>query len=275
VTGSSDLYEDDGRHPFASINFITAHDGFTLHDLAAYNEKHNQANLEGNRDGTDDNRSWNCGAEGPTDDPEINALRARQQRNFLTTLLLSQGTPMLLGGDEMARTQGGNNNGWCQDSEISWFDWDLDQAQRDQQEFTKRLIALRKAHPVFRRRRFLHGIEEEGSGMPDVWWFRPDGQRMTQADWDRPDGHVLGMFLNGEEIAANDRQGRRVVDDSFLLLFNAHHDDVEFTLPPARFGVSWACVLRTDEPDCEDESHEAGESVRVTSRSIVLLRRVT
>jgi glycogen operon protein len=275
VTGSSDLYEDDGRHPFASINFITAHDGFTLHDLTAYNDKHNEANLEGNRDGTDDNRSWNCGAEGPTDDPAINALRARQQRNFLTTLLLSQGTPMLLGGDEMARTQGGNNNGWCQDSEISWYDWDVDEAQRDQQEFTKRLIALRKAHPVFRRRRFLHGIEEEGSGMPDVWWFRPDGQRMTQADWDRRDGHVLGMFLNGEEITASDRQGRRVVDDSFLLLFNAHHEDVEFTLPPARFGASWLCVLRTDEPDCEDESHQAGESVPVTSRSIVLLRRVT
>jgi glycogen operon protein len=275
LTGSSDLYQDDGRHPFASINFITAHDGFTLHDLTAYNDKHNEANLEGNRDGTDDNRSWNCGAEGPTDDPAINALRARQQRNFLTTLLLSQGTPMLLGGDEMARTQGGNNNGWCQDSEISWYDWDVDEAQRDQQEFTKRLIALRKAHPVFRRRRFLHGIEEEGSGMPDVWWFRPDGQRMTQADWGQRDGHVLGMFLNGEEITASDRQGRRVVDDSFLLLFNAHHEDVEFTLPPARFGASWLCVLRTDEPDCEDESHQAGESVPVTSRSIVLLRRVT
>jgi glycogen operon protein len=273
VTGSSDLYEDDGRHPFASINFITAHDGFTLHDLTAYNEKHNEANLEGNRDGTDDNRSWNCGAEGPTDDPAINALRARQQRNFLTTLLLSQGTPMLLGGDEMARTQGGNNNGWCQDNEISWFDWDIDDAQREQLQFTRRLIALRREHPVFRRRQFLHGTEGEGSGQPDVWWFRPDGQRMTKVDWDQRDGHVLGMFLNGEEIAAAGRHGQRVVDDSFVLLFNARHEDVEFTLPPARFGASWTCELRTDEPDRAQESHKAGESVPVTARTIVLLRR--
>jgi isoamylase len=275
VTGSSDLYEDDGRHPFASINFITAHDGFTLHDLTAYNEKHNEANLEGNRDGTDDNRSWNCGVEGPTDDPGVNALRARQQRNYLTTLLLSQGTPMLLGGDEFARTQQGNNNTWCQDSELSWFDWDLDEPQREQQAFTQRLIALRKEHPVFRRRQFLHGIEEEGSGLPDVWWFRPDGQRMTQTDWGKQDGHVLGMFLNGEEIAAAGRRGERVVDDSFVVLFNAHHEDVEFTLPPARFGATWVCELRTDQADCDDEPHEAGEPITVVSRSILLLRRVT
>lgn len=273
ITGSSDLYEDDGRHPFASINFITAHDGFTLHDLTAYNEKHNEANKEGNRDGTDDNRSWNCGAEGPTDDPAVNALRARQQRNFLTTLILSQGTPMLLGGDEMARTQGGNNNTWCQDNEISWFHWDIDEAQREQQAFTKKLIALRRKHPVFRRRQFLHGIEEEGSGLPDVWWFRPDGQRMTKTDWDRDDGHILGMFLNGEEIQATDRQGRRIVDDSFVLLFNAHHEDIEFTLPPGRFGATWTCELRTDQPDCDDTPHQAGETLTVTSRSILLLRR--
>jgi isoamylase len=273
VTGSRDLYEDDGRHPFASINFITAHDGFTLNDLTSYNEKHNAANLEDNRDGTDDNRSWNCGVEGPTDDPEINALRARQQRNFLTTLLLSQGTPMLLGGDEVARTQQGNNNAWCQDSEISWYDWDLDDAQCVQYRFTRRLIQLRREHPVFRRRQFLHGTDEEGSGLPDVWWFRPDGQRMTKVDWDQPDGHVLGMFLNGEAIAATDRRGDRVVDDSFALLFNAHHEDIEFTLPPARFGASWKCVLRTDDPDAGGDLHAAGESVHVTSRSIMLLCR--
>jgi glycogen operon protein len=273
-TGSSDLYESDGRHPFASINFITAHDGFTLADLVAYNEKHNEANKEGNRDGTDDNRSWNCGAEGDTDDPEINALRLRQQRNFLTTLFLSQGTPMLLGGDEFGRSQGGNNNAWCQDSEISWFHWELLEHQKDLQDFTKRLIKLRRDHPVFRRRQFLHGKEEEGSGLPDVWWFRPDGHRMTKVDWDRHDGHKLGMFLNGEEIATPDAHGQRVVDDSFVLLFNAHFEDAEFHLPPGRFGAEWACELRTDEPECDPEARfEAGSTFLVVSRSLVVLRR--
>jgi isoamylase len=274
VTGSSDLYESDGRHPNASINFITAHDGFTLADLVSYNEKHNEANLEDNKDGTDDNRSWNCGAEGPTDDPEVNALRLRQQRNFLATLFLSQGTPMLLGGDEFGRSQGGNNNAWCQDNEISWFDWDLEEHQRDQQEFTRRLIALRREHPVFRRRQFLQGTEEEGgSGLPDVWWFRPDGRRMTKTDWDQP-GHQLGMFLNGEEIAAPDAHGNRVVDDSFLVLFNAHFEDAEFTLPPARFGAEWCCELRTDDPACDpDQRFAAGGPFHVVARSLVLLRR--
>jgi isoamylase len=276
VTGSSDLYEDDGRHPSSSINFITAHDGFTLADLVSYNEKHNDANNEGNRDGTDDNRSWNSGAEGTTDDPEINALRARQQRNFLTTLLLSQGTPMLLGGDELARSQNGNNNTWCQDNELSWYDWNVDDAQREQHDFTKRLIKLRREHPVFRRRQFLHGIEEEGSDLPDVWWFRPDGQRMTKDDWDQPDGTVLGMFLNGQAIAAADHEGNRVVDDSFVLLFNAHHEDVDFTLPPGRFGATWTCELRTDDVTCDGtEQFGAGDTVPLTSRSTVLLRRVT
>src|SRR5215207_1264113 len=176
LTGSSDLYQDDGRHPFASIHFITAHDGFTLRDLVSYNEKHNEANKEGNRDGTDDNRSWNHGVEGETDDPEINAARDRQQRNFLATLLLSQGTPMMLGGDEFGRTQGGNNNGWCQDSEISWFDWSLVERNAEVLAFTKRLIALRRAHAVFRRREFLFGREVEGSGLPDAAWFGADGE---------------------------------------------------------------------------------------------------
>jgi len=272
-TGSSDLYESDGRHPFASINFITAHDGFTLKDLVTYNEKHNEANLEGNRDGTDDNRSWNCGAEGETDDPEIVALRERQRRNFLATLFLSQGTPMLLGGDELGRTQGGNNNAWCQDNEISWFDWDVDESGTALLAFTRKLIELRREHPVLRRRQFLHGTEEEGSGLPDAWWFRPDGRRMTKRDWDG--AQVVGMFLNGEEIAAPDEQGRRVADDSFLLLFNAHHEDVEFRLPPGRFGARWTCVLRTDhdDPDSGDISLSAGEHLTVRSRSMVLLRR--
>src|SRR4051812_28766966 len=208
--GSADLYEQDGRRPFASINFITAHDGFTLRDLVSFNDKHNAANGEENRDGTDDNRSWNCGAEGPTDDPGVNVLRARQQRNFLTTLFLSQGVPMLLGGDEFGRSQGGNNNAWCQDNELSWFRWD--EADPDLLDFTRRLIALRRAHPVFRRTTFLTGKEVKGSGLPDVWWFRPDGRRMTQKDWQREDAHTLGVFLNGAEIPERTPDGKEVAD---------------------------------------------------------------
>jgi isoamylase len=268
-TGSSDLYEDDGRYPFASINFITAHDGFTLRDLVSYNAKHNEANLEDNRDGTDDNRSWNCGAEGETDDPEVRALRDRQRRNFLATLFLSQGTPMLLGGDELGRTQRGNNNAWCQDNEVSWFDWGgVDERMLA---FSRRLIALRREHPVFRRRQFLHGT---GSRLPDAWWFRTDGRRMTKRDWESSHG-VLGMFLNGEEIAAPDWQGRRVVDDSFLLLFNSHHEDCTFRLPPGRFGRRWTGVLRTDHPDGDPGSQgaSAGEHLTVPARSLTVLRR--
>jgi isoamylase len=272
LTGSSDLYEDDGRHPFASINFITAHDGFTLRDLVSYNDKHNEANLEDNRDGTDDNRSWNCGVEGETDDPEIRALRTRQQKNFLATLLLSQGTPMLLGGDEFGRSQGGNNNAWCQDNEISWFDWEEVAASSELLEFARELIALRHAHPVFRRRQYLHGTDEEGSGLPDVWWFRPDGRRMTQTDWDDGGTRLLGMFLNGEEIVTPDERGGRIVDDSFVLLFNAGHEDAELTLPPRRFGAEWTCELRTDVGDCGG-TFGPGAAVSLISRSLMLLRR--
>ena len=274
LTGSSDLYEDDGRHPFASINFITAHDGFTLRDLVSYNDKHNEANLEGNRDGTDDNRSWNCGVEGESDDPEINALRARQQRNFLATLILSQGTPMLLGGDEFGRTQHGSNNAWCQDNEISWFDWSLLEENRDLHEFVRTLIVLRRAHPVFRRRQYLQGTDEDGSGLPDVWWFRTDGHRMTKSDWESG-GRTVGMFLNGEEIASPDEKGERILDESFLLLFNAHHEDVTFTLPNRRFGERWALVLSTTDPDAEPNSVEvdALEDLVIGQRSLVLLRR--
>jgi glycogen operon protein len=274
-TGSSDLYESDGRHPFASINFVTAHDGFTLADLVSYNEKHNAANKEDNRDGTDDNRSWNHGVEGPTDDERILALRERQQRNFLATMMLSQGTPMLLGGDELGRSQGGNNNAWCQDNEISWFDWDVDERGERLREFTCHLIRLRHQHPVFRRRQFLHGTMEEGSGLPDVHWFRPDGRRMTKRDWDEGEGQLLGMFLNGEEIAAPDAHGRRIVDDSFLLLFNANHEDQEFTLPGERFGDAWRVELRTDDLTGERAGEEfgPGAAVHVVARSLVLLRR--
>ena len=220
-TGSSDLYQQDGRKPFASINFITAHDGFTLRDLVSYNEKHNEANLEGNRDGDNHNRSWNHGVEGETDDPAINELRDRQMRNFLATLLLSQGVPMLLGGDEFARTQHGNNNAYCQDNELSWLDWELDERQRRLHAFTKRLIEFRRRHPVFRRADFLTGEERLGSGSPDVWWFRPDGRKMTIANWRRGDTHTLGVLLNGAEIPTVTAQGAPVMDDTFLILFNA------------------------------------------------------
>jgi glycogen operon protein len=270
-TGSSDLYQSDGRAPFASINFITAHDGFTLRDLVSYNDKHNEANGEGNKDGTDDNRSWNHGVEGSTDDPEINALRARQQRNFLTTLLLSQGVPMLLGGDEFGRSQGGSNNAWCQDNEVSWFNWDA--ADSELLEFTKRLIALRQAHPVFRRSTFLTGQEVKGSGLPDVWWFRPDGRRMTQKEWQRDDGHTLGVFLNGEEISERTPEGQDIVDDSFLLLFNAYGESIPFTLPTRRFGARWQVEIATG-AGAPEGVVPARARVTLEGRSVVLFRRV-
>jgi isoamylase len=274
-TGSSDLYESDGREPFASINFITAHDGFTLRDLVSYNQKHNEANLEDNRDGTDDNRSWNCGVEGFTDDPEINALRERQQRNFLATLFLSQGVPMLLGGDEISRTQCGNNNAWCQDNEISWYEWGLREHQARLYDFARRLIALRRAHPVFRRGKFLAGREQEGSGLPDVWWFRPDGRRMTQRDWQAQE-HYLGVFLNGQEIVDRTPQGEHIEDDSFLLLFNAQHEEVAFRLPARRFGAEWTHELCTFDPAIEpgQDRFPARRELLVRSRSMKLLRRV-
>jgi isoamylase len=270
-TGSSDLYQSDGRTPSASINFITAHDGFTLRDLVSYNDKHNEANGEDNRDGTDDNRSWNHGVEGPTDDPAINTLRARQQRNFLTTLFLSQGVPMLLGGDELGRTQHGNNNAWCQDNEISWFDWaNVDAGLLD---FTKQLIRLRQEHPVFRRASFLTGREVRGSGLPDVWWFRPDGRRMTQKDWQQTDAHSLGVFLNGLEIPNRTPDGKDIVDDSFLVLFNAYADPITFTLPTRRFGPRWRVEIATG-PGAPADVVPARASVPVEGRSLILLRRV-
>jgi glycogen operon protein len=269
-TGSSDLYQSDGRAPFASINFITAHDGFTLRDLVSYNDKHNEANGENNHDGTDDNRSWNHGAEGPTDDPEIQALRARQQRNFLATLFLSQGVPMLLGGDEFGRSQNGNNNAWCQDTELSWFRWD--EADEGLVEFVRRLIALRQAHPVFRRRTFLTGGDSKGSGLPDVWWFRPDGRRMTQKDWQRPDAHTLGVFLNGAEIPERTPTGEDIEDASFLLLFNAYGEEITFTLPTRRFGARWNLELATSN-GLPEGPFPARSQVTLEGRSLVLLRR--
>jgi glycogen operon protein len=274
-TGSSDLYKEDGREPFASINFVTAHDGFTLADLVSYNDKHNEANREGNQDGTDDNRSWNCGVEGPADDPEILALRERQQRNFLTTLLLSQGVPMMLGGDEFCRTQHGNNNAWCQDNEVSWFDWSFSDGGERMHAFARRLIRLRREHPVFTRRHFLSGEVSSQSGLPDAWWFRPDGRRMTRADWEQ-NGRVIGLFLNGQEFPYRGRHGEQIADNSFLLLINGHHEDIEFALPARRYGHRWALELSTAEPEAEAGAWTLSprQPHVAPARSVTVLRRV-
>jgi glycogen operon protein len=275
-TGSSDLYQDDGRHPSASINFVTCHDGFTLRDLVSYDRKHNEANGEGNRDGTDDNRSWNCGVEGETDDPAVNELRDRQSRNVLATLVLSQGAPMLLAGDELRNTQHGNNNAYCQDSELSWLDWQLDERAQLLLGFTQRLLRLRAEHAVFRRAAFLTGEERQGSGAPDVWWFRPDGRKMTQADWARGDAFALGAFLNGAEIPSLTPEGEAVVDESFIVLFNAWREPVTFVLPPARFGRRWAHELCTAEPERRPNgtAYRARAAVPLEARALRVLRRV-
>jgi isoamylase len=268
ITGSSDLYQETGRRPYASINFITAHDGFTLHDLVSYNEKHNEANGEHNRDGESHNRSWNMGAEGPTDDPEINARRARQKRNFLATLLFSQGIPMLLGGDEIGRTQQGNNNAYCQDNEISWYDWE--NVDEELLEFTRTLIRIRHRHPVFRRRRWFKGRPIHGSEVSDIGWFKPDGQEMTDEDWQEGFAKSMGVFLNGEAIPTPDPRGDRVIDDSFYLLFNAHFEPLTFTLPTGKWGEKW--VVMPD--DDEEQIHMAGESLQIEALSFKLLKRV-
>jgi glycogen operon protein len=271
-TGSADLYAATGRRPYASVNFITAHDGFTLRDLVSYNTKHNEANGEGNRDGYDDNRAWNCGVEGPADDPEVTALRARQQRNFLTTLLLSQGIPLLLGGDEMGRTQQGNNNAYCQDNELSWIDWTG--ADRALLEFTRQLIALRRAHPIFRRRRWFQGRAVRGDGVADIGWFRPDGDPMSQDDWEKGFAKSLAVALNGRALGVNAR-GEPVVDDTYVLLFNAHYEPIDFVLPPPEWGQRWVVVLDTQTAQVGDLdlAHESGAAVPVGARSAMLLRR--
>ena len=264
--GSSDLYAD-GRRPQASINFITAHDGFTLTDLVSYNEKHNEANLEENRDGNDANRSWNCGIEGPTADPEITTLRARQRRNLLATLMLSQGTPMLLGGDEIARTQQGNNNGWCQDNEISWLDWDA--ADDELRSFTEQLIALRRRAPVFRRSTFLAG-DDAPSGTPDVAWLRGDGEAMTEEDWQREDTRAIAILLNGRAVTTPDAD--QDGGSSFLILVNAHHDGVDFVLPAGGdVAAGWELELATAEEKISDGAGP-GQTLEVPSRSLVVLR---
>jgi isoamylase len=273
-TGSSDLYESSTRLPHASINFVTAHDGFTLRDLVSYNEKHNEANGEDNRDGTDDNRAWNCGAEGPTDDPDINALRARQQRNFLATLMLSQGVPMLLGGDEIGRTQQGNNNAYCQDNEIAWYDWENRDA--DLLDFTRRLIRFQDEHPVFRRRRWFQGQAIHGSDIKDIAWFTVEGDQMAEEHWGEDFAKSLAVFLNGRAIPAPDPRGKRVEDDDFYLIFNAHHEALEFTLPEERWGRAWLRELDTAEGWLEgEEALPAKAKLRVEGRSVVILRHAS
>ncbi|WP_328580986.1 glycogen debranching protein GlgX [Streptomyces sp. NBC_00370] len=274
LTGSSDLYQHDRRRPLASINFVTAHDGFTLRDLVSYNDKHNEANGEDGNDGESANRSWNCGAEGETDDPDILALRARQQRNLLTTLLVSQGVPMLAHGDELGRTQQGNNNVYCQDNELAWVDWDLDAGQRDLLDFTGRLIRLRNDHPVLRRRRFFRG-DTGADGLPDLVWLRPDGGEMQDTNWQRGDARAITVFLNGDAISEPDPRGDRVTDDSFLILLNGHHEPLDFRLPAERYGVSWRVAVNTaEEKDASGESElKAGSTVRAEARSTLVLIR--
>jgi isoamylase len=273
LTGSSDLYGDDGRHPYASINFITAHDGFTLHDLVSYNDKHNKANGEDNRDGHDHNLSWNCGVEGETDDPAINALRGQQKRNFLTTLILSQGVPMLLAGDEMGRTQGGNNNAYCQDNEISWLNWNLGEREESLLAFTRRLIGIRNRHPNLRRRKFFRGRPIYGTDIRDIMWLRPDGEEMTPEEWNSEWTKVLGMRLAGETVGEIDENGDPVRDDTLLFLLNAHHEEVEFTLPNGNAAVQWEPVLDTSvgEPDGAAPAYDGGDVYNLAGRSMVLL----
>ncbi|MFD3812425.1 glycogen debranching protein GlgX [Rhodococcus sp. NPDC058639] len=275
LTGSSDLYEDTGRRPGASINFVTAHDGFTLADLVSYNDKHNDANGEDNRDGESHNRSWNCGVEGPTDDPEVLALRARQQRNILATLVLSQGTPMLAHGDEMGRSQHGNNNVYCQDNELSWMDWSLAEANADLVAFTRNVIALRTEHPVFRRRRFFEGRPiRSGDQSRDIAWLTPSGEEMTPEHWDSGFGKSLAVFLNGDGIPEPDHRGQRVVDTSFLLCFNAHHEPIEFVTPDGAHADEWSVAIDTDAADGVREfTVTAGKPILVEARSMVVLRR--
>ncbi|HBL61689.1 MAG TPA: glycogen debranching enzyme GlgX [Cyanobacteria bacterium UBA8803] len=276
-TGSPDLYyQENGRQPNASINFITAHDGFTLNDVVSYNDKHNEANGEDSRDGESHNRSWNCGVEGETDDPEVLELREKQRRNMLATLMLSQGIPMLLGGDEMGRTQKGNNNAYCQDNEISWFDWDLQQSNEELVNFARELIYFRRQHPVFRRRKWFQGQAIHGQGVNDIEWFNPDGGEMTDEQWEVGYAKSIGIFLDGNQIPSPGPQGQRISDDSFLLLFNAHYETIEFTLPPRLEDKQWGVVIDTKEPRFlkEDQIYTNNQAVPVTARSLVVLRSV-
>ena len=277
ITGSSDLYEPGGRRPYASINFVTAHDGFTLRDLVTYEKKRNEVNGEKNRDGWDDNRAWNCGVEGPTDDERINALRARQQRNLLVTLMLSQGVPMLCAGDEMGKTQGGNNNAFVQDNAISWLDWELDAERSRLLDFARELVAFRREHPVFRRPRFLKGKRIAGSELPDVAWFHRSGREMNQKDWQKPDRCVLGLLLAGDALDWRDAMGTPLIDDSFLLLLNGGRVDLTFVLPDEDWGSRWSTCIDTtkDSLMAAERIVDAGAKITLVANSVMVLKRVT
>ncbi len=265
------------RRPFASINFVTAHDGFTMRDLVSYNEKHNEANGENNADGESHNRSWNCGVEGPTDDLDVLALRERQQRNFLTTLLLSQGVPMMMHGDEMSRTQNGNNNAYCQDNELTWLDWSHVKEHWTLLEFAQMVDKLRQDHPVFHRRRFFRGRPIRGSSdgeLSDIAWFRPDGSLMTSQDWEVGYARAVAMFLNGAAISEPDPRGQRIVDASFLLIFNASPEDLEFGMPPDKYGSVWEVIIDTAAPYAADRRRvKSGGTQLAEARSVQVLRR--
>jgi isoamylase len=271
ITGSADLYKDY-RRPTASINFITAHDGFTLNDLVTYNEKHNEANGEDNNDGESHNRSWNCGTEGPTDDEGINALREKQKRNFLTTLFLSQGTPMLVAGDEISRTQNGNNNAYCQDNELSWLNWES--ADRELLEFSRKLIHLRMGHSVFSRKNWFKGTPVKDNGIEDIVWFLPGGAVMEDEHWNQEFAKSVAVFLNGKGLLSRDSEGNKVVDDSFYMIFNAHSEALDFKLPEESFGSRWKLILDTSKPPAEELTSEfkPGETIAVQNRSVILLQ---
>ena len=273
ITGSSDLYARSGRRPYASVNFVTAHDGFTLFDLTSYNAKHNEANGEESRDGNDNNRSWNCGVEGPTDDPQVNRLRAQQKRNFLATLLLSQGVPMILAGDEIGHTQNGNNNAYCQDNEISWIAWDPAKIDAELLGFVKRLIALRHDHPAFRRRNFFQGRKIKGAEIKDIVWLRPDGQEMTDEEWNQEFARCLGVSLSGEAVDEVDERGQRIRDENFILLMNAHHEEIPFMLPASPPESGWIALIDTS---CQttrraDAYYLGGVGYPLQARSLALL----
>ncbi len=277
LTGSSDLYGRASRRPYASVNFVTAHDGFTLRDLVSYNDKHNEANGEDNRDGHNDNRSWNCGVEGPAEDAAVRALRTRQMRNFLATLLLSQGVPMLVAGDELGRSQRGNNNAYCQDNELSWIDWTPGEEGARLLDFARRVIALRRAHPAFRRRDFFQGRPIHGGGVKDIVWFKPDGTEMTDEEWQHAFARSLGVYLSGAGITESDARGRPVSDDDFLLLFNASHEPIAFTLPAPGGEVKWLALLDTSREDGQP-AHGAlapGEAYPLEARALALLVHVS
>ena len=273
LMGSSDLYQVNGRRPVASVNFITAHDGFTMNDLVSYNEKHNEANGEGNRDGESNNRSWNCGVEGPTNIPDVNDLRQRQMRNMFATLLFSQGIPMICGGDEVARTQQGNNNAYCQDNEISWANWHLDKGRKELLAFVSKLIHLRLDHPVLHRRRFFTGREpgDDSNMIPQVEWFDHTGSIMDMDDWQNTHAFSMMIYLNGSDIPEVDWYGNRMVDNDFILIFNAHYEPIMFTLPDERYGRKWQLVVDTHNPDEPELSYEAGFMITAQSRSFLML----